>query len=85
MRYLQSRHLGGSLPHAFTEHGVLMLANVLKSEQAIMMSIFRCGYNPTNKIKNPGRQMYFVRQKCSELSLVFSFSDEKNKGYFAAG
>lgn len=33
------QHLGGSLPYAFTEHGVLMLANVLKSEQAITMSI----------------------------------------------
>jgi hypothetical protein len=33
------RHLGGYLPYAFTEHGVLMLANVLKSEQAITMSI----------------------------------------------
>ena len=25
-------HLGGTLPFVFTEHGVLMLANVLKSE-----------------------------------------------------
>jgi len=33
------QHLGGSLPYAFTEHGVLMLANVIKSEQAIQMSI----------------------------------------------
>ena len=33
------QHLGGYLPFAFTEHGVLMLANVLKSEQAITMSI----------------------------------------------
>lgn len=33
------RYLGGSLPYVFTEHGVLMLANVLKSEQAITMSI----------------------------------------------
>ena len=33
------QHLGGYLPYAFTEHGVLMLANVLKSEQAIRMSI----------------------------------------------
>jgi hypothetical protein len=33
------QHLGGALPYAFTEHGVLMLANVLKSEQAIQMSI----------------------------------------------
>lgn len=33
------KHLGGFLPLAFTEHGVLMLANVLKSEQALKMSI----------------------------------------------
>jgi phage regulator Rha-like protein len=33
------QQLGGYLPYAFTEHGVLMLANVLKSEQAITMSI----------------------------------------------
>jgi hypothetical protein len=31
--------LGGSLPYAFTEHGILMLANILKSERAIQMSI----------------------------------------------
>ena len=33
------KHLGGSLPYAFTEHGVLMLANILKSERAIQVSI----------------------------------------------
>ena len=33
------QYLGGTLPYAFTEHGVLMLANVLKSEQAIQVSI----------------------------------------------
>ena len=32
-------HLGGYLPYAFTEHGVLMLANVLKSETAIEVSL----------------------------------------------
>jgi hypothetical protein len=32
-------HLGGALPFAFTEHGVLMLANVLKSDRAILVSI----------------------------------------------
>lgn len=31
--------LGGSLPYVFTEHGVLMLSNVLKSERAVKMSI----------------------------------------------
>jgi phosphomevalonate kinase len=33
------RSLGGSLPYAFTEHGVLMLANVLKSGRALEMSV----------------------------------------------
>jgi len=33
------KHLGGSLPYVFTEHGILMLANVLKSGRALKMSI----------------------------------------------
>ncbi len=33
------QHLGGHLPYVFTEHGVLMLANVLKSARAMKMSI----------------------------------------------
>jgi hypothetical protein len=33
------KHLGGYQPYVFTEHGVLMLANVLKSDRAIKMSI----------------------------------------------
>jgi hypothetical protein len=33
------QHLGGFLPYVFTEHGVLQLANVLKSKQATEMSI----------------------------------------------
>ena len=33
------QHLGGALPYVFTEHGVLQLANVLKSGQATQMSI----------------------------------------------
>ncbi len=31
--------LGGALPYVFSEHGILMLANVIKSQQAIAMSI----------------------------------------------
>jgi hypothetical protein len=31
--------LGGALPYIFSEHGILMLANVIKSQQAIAMSI----------------------------------------------
>jgi hypothetical protein len=33
------QYLGGSLPLVFTEHGVLQLANVLKSERATQVSI----------------------------------------------
>ena len=33
------QHLGGTLPYAFTKHGILMLANVIKSEEAIQMNI----------------------------------------------
>ncbi len=31
--------LGGHFPYVFTEHGILMLSNVLKNEKAIQMSI----------------------------------------------
>ena len=31
--------LGGSLPYVFTEHGILQLSNVIKSEKATQMSI----------------------------------------------
>jgi len=33
------QHLGGALPYAFSEHGILMLANILKSETAMQISI----------------------------------------------
>jgi phage regulator Rha-like protein len=33
------QHLGGHLPYAFTEHGVLMLANVLRSRTAMQVSV----------------------------------------------
>ena len=33
------KHLGGTMPYAFTEHGVLMLANILKSERAVKVSL----------------------------------------------
>ncbi len=33
------KHLGGSLPYAFTEQGVAMLSSVLNSEQAIKINI----------------------------------------------
>ena len=33
------KHLGGSLPYVFTEHGILQLANVLTGARATQMSI----------------------------------------------
>jgi hypothetical protein len=33
------QHLGGSFPYVFTEHGILQLANVLRSERATQVSI----------------------------------------------
>jgi hypothetical protein len=36
---MSKQALGGSMPYVFTEHGVLQLANVIKSERATQMSI----------------------------------------------
>ncbi len=33
------QHVGGTCPLAFTEHGVLMVANILKSDEAVQMSV----------------------------------------------
>ena len=37
---MTSRRRRSHLPWAFTEHGALMVANVLRSEQAVQMSVF---------------------------------------------
>jgi len=79
------KHLGGHLPYAFTEHGVLMLANVLKSERAINVSIqiielfvklrkFNISYEQLR------RDMERIKEKVSNqdknIELVFSYIDE---------
>lgn len=79
------KHLGGHLPYAFTEHGVLMLANVLKSERAINVSIqiieifvklrkFNISYEELR------RDMERIKEKVSNqdknIELVFSYFDE---------
>lgn len=38
--HLENLKFSKALPHAFTEHGALMAANVLKSPAAIKMSVF---------------------------------------------
>jgi hypothetical protein len=79
------KHLGGHLPYAFTEHGVLMLANVLKSERAIKVSIhiielfvklrkFNISYDELR------REMESIKEKVNNqdknIELVFSYIDE---------
>jgi hypothetical protein len=38
--HLQTLKFSKALPHAFTEHGALMAANVLNSPEAVKMSVF---------------------------------------------
>jgi hypothetical protein len=38
--HLQNLKFSKALPHAFTEHGALMVANVLYSAEAVKMSVF---------------------------------------------
>ncbi len=79
------KHLGGHLPYAFTEHGVLMLANVLKSERAIKISIriielfvklgkFNLSYEDLR------REMERIKSKLDNhdknVELLFSYFDE---------
>lgn len=79
------KHLGGHLPYAFTEHGALMLANVIKSERAIKVSIriielfvklrkFNLSYEDLR------REMERIKEKVNNqdknIELVFSYIDE---------
>jgi len=79
------KHLGGHLPYAFTEHGALMLANVIKSERAIKVSIriielfvklrkFNLSYHELR------REMERIKSKLDNndknIELLFSYFDE---------
>jgi hypothetical protein len=69
------KHLGGSLPFAFTEHGILMLANVIKNENAIKISI------RIIEIFVKMREMIFtykdVLQKLEDIERLYSDHDQK--------
>jgi ORF6N domain len=77
--------LGGSLPYVFTEHGVLQLANVIKSEKATQMSIkiieifvgFRnyLTENLTTKLEIEEIKKKLINHD-KNIELVFSYLDE---------
>lgn len=77
--------LGGSLPYVFTEHGVLQLANVLKSERATQMSIkiIEVFVNLRNFLTdnlNLKLEVDMIKKKLinhdKNIELVFSYLDE---------
>ena len=79
------RVLGGSLPYAFTEHGILQLSNVIKSERATQMSIkiieifvsLREFLTDNLKVKE---EIEEIKKKLANqnknIELVFSYLDE---------
>jgi hypothetical protein len=79
------KHLGGSLPYAFSEYGILQLANVLNSEIAVRMSIkiieifvrFKQIFTDTLNLK---LEIEFIKKKLhnqdKNIELVFSYLDE---------
>lgn len=77
--------LGGSLPYVFTEHGVLQLSNVLKSERATQMSIkiieiFVEMRNFLTGTLNLSLEVELIKKKLvnqdKNIELVFSYLDE---------
>ena len=85
-KVIRSRQsLGGSLPYAFTEHGVLQLSNVLKSERATLMSIkiievFVSLRNYLTENLNLKLEVETIKKKLinqdKNIELVFSYLDE---------
>ena len=79
------KHLGGSLPYVFTEHGILQLANVLTGDIATKMSIriievfvqMREAITDNLSIK---LEIEDIKKKLSNqnknIELVFSYLDE---------
>lgn len=77
--------LGGSLPYVFTEHGVLMLANVLRSSQAISVSIkiieifitLRDKLSNNLEMRNAIMKLDSITKNNSKnIELIFNYIDE---------
>ena len=79
------KHLGGSLPFAFSEYGVLQLANILKSNTAVQMSIkiieifvrIRQMLSDTLSLKLEVEEIKKkLQNQDKNIELVFSYLDE---------
>lgn len=79
------QHLGGSLPYAFTEHGVLMLSNVLKSDLATKMSIklieifvqLRRSLNSYSELRSEIEQIKKkLNNQDKNMEVIFQYLDE---------
>jgi len=82
---LSKQVLGGSLPYVFTEHGVLQLANVLKSKRATQVSIkiievFVSLRNFLTDNLNLKLEVEMIKKKLinqdKNIELVFTYLDE---------
>lgn len=78
-------NLGGFLPYVFTEHGVLMLANVLRSTQAISVSIriieifitLRDKMFENVELKRAIMKLEnLTKNNTKNIELIFDYSDE---------
>jgi len=79
------QHLGGALPYVFTEHGVLQIANILKSSRATQVSIkvievfikMREMLTDTLRLN---LDIEYIKKKISKhdksIELVFNYLDE---------
>ena len=79
------KHLGGSLPYVFTEHGILQLANVLTGDRATQMSIkiievFVQMREALNSNLNLKLDIEEIKKKLANhgknIELVFNYLDE---------
>ena len=83
------KHLGGSLPFVFKEYGVLQLANILKSNTAVQMSIkiieifvqLREMLTNTASLKLEIEEIKIkLQNQDKNVDLVFSYLDELMTG-----
>ncbi len=80
-RFKNLKH-SASLPVAFTEHGAIMLANVLRSKRAVRMSIYIV--RAFTKLRDAISKNADLAQKISELEGRISTHDKAIQSIFAA-